>query len=251
MSAPTPWRRADRAPQMTNWLTEAERLQLERGLNDLPELADQLEANYGAFVMAGSSDEVDRRIRHPLDPEPADLADRRSKGPMLDPIGEANLTRSIGERRAGVLPTLTSWVVLVESEMLDLSVQHADPLPAAEATVTSQAGWLSRHLDWIGGQQYVRELFTDVADLVADLTRLVGPAYAKPNDRTVLCSLELAEVLEVEHSTVRGWKFKEWIDYACDPEGRFILDDRGRRTFYVTEARAVARSVPTRKGAGA
>lgn len=218
---PTPLRRSDRTPQLAAWLNPAARAQLERDLDDLPDLADQLDQHYDDLLAHPTRSPDDPWIRYPIDAHPLDLADRRSKGPGLDPIGEADLARRIGARRAGILPTLGSWVRLAEGEMLDLDVSHTDP--ADQPTVTTEAGWLSQHLDWIGGQQWVTELAHDVRGLAADLTQLIGPAYAEPDHSATATITELAASTGIPAQTIYRWVHLGYLVPVTDIRPRHFM----------------------------
>lgn len=222
-TAPTPLLRADRIPAATPWLTLAERAQLERDLADLPELADHLDRDYAALLGRGSRSHNDPRVRVPIDPAILDLADSRLKGDAwADPMGEADLARRIGSRRQGILPTLRSWVLLAEGEMLDDGARHTDPAEAP--TVTTEAGWLAVHLDWIGGQQWVVELATDARGIVADAEALVGPVANTPDKRACVTALDAVDLTGVPLSTLYRWRACGWLsDVGCNPEGRWLL----------------------------
>ena len=61
------------------WLSLADRLQLERELADLPALADILERNYDALLARGDRDPDDRSVRYVTRFDVLDLADRRGQ----------------------------------------------------------------------------------------------------------------------------------------------------------------------------
>ena len=241
---PTPLLRSARAPQLTDWLGQAAREQLRRDLRDLPGLVDQVDRHREALLRQGTPT-LDRIGRIPANLQVVDLTDQRTKdgAAILDPIGEADLARRIGERRHGILPTLSSWVSLAVGEMHDCDCAHTPPVDPAERqpTITTESGWILQHLDWIVGQQWVVELAQDVRGIVADLEQLVGPEGLAPDERTAMCALDLAELLDISSSTVRMWKARGWIDWAMDPSGDVIRDLKGRRAFWVVEARAIMR----------
>lgn len=233
---PTPLLRRERHGQRPEgWLTPAERAQLERDLDDLPDLADQLHAHYQQLLAAGDRNPDDRSIRYPIDTQPLDLASSSRKGNrmLLDPIGEADLARRIGARRHGLQPTLESWVVLADSEMWDTDIEHTEP--ADHPTVTTETGWLRMHLDWITAQQWVVELASEIRALTADLVHLVGPAYARPDDETVGTIPQLAAWCNVGASTIYRWAKDGHLNQAG-------VDDFGRRQYFTGEVMAVKAS---------
>ncbi len=243
---PTPQHPADRpADPDQPTLTPMQREQLTRDLHDLPELCDHMHANYWWFVGRGSRDPDDRSVAYVIDPAPVDLYDWRLKGRGVhaDPIGEADLAMRIGAQRAGVLPLLAGWVDLIAGEMRDQHAHHT--APAIPHTVTSAAGWITRHLDWISTQPYTYELRHQVRDLVVNLERLVGPAYAAPDTRTLQTADQLAQLLGIEPDTIRQWKSRGLIEPAVDPRTGEIMRAGRQPLYYTREAKAVH---TTRKG---
>lgn len=228
------------------WLSLADRLQLERELTDLPELAEQLDRNYDALLAQGDRDPDDRSVRYVTRFEVLDLADHRFKwersatsteplttrdrgihGPTTDPAWWADLARRMGSRRQGILPTLASWVSLAAGEMHDAGAWHTTPADPDQIvwvvtpdgdthatkpgpTVTTEAGWLRRHLDWIAGQQWVTELAGEVHDIVTGLDAL-GISLAGPDHRATGTVRELADDLDIPEQTIRDWIRKEWL----------------------------------------
>lgn len=266
-SKPTPLHRADRDLAPVEWLTLAQRVQLDLDLADLPTLAETLERHADDLLAHGTRN-LDAPGRTPADLDVVDLADRRVKGgPILDPIGEADLGRRIGARRRGILPTLESWVSLAAGEMADVDAQMVDPADPDRivwvvdldgivratrpgVTVASEAGWLRMHLDWIAGQQWVTELAEEIRSIVADLDDL-GVGWGRVDERTVLCDLDLAEMLDVSTSTIRKWRSRGRLDWALDADGEVIRDGLGRRCSWVVEAAALIdrRRVEVARGA--
>jgi len=228
------------------WLTLADRLQLERDLADLPTLADILERNYAALLARGDHDPDDRSVRYPTRMAVLDLADRRTKwersadrtepltladrgvrGPEVDPQWWSTMARNIGARRQGILPTLGSWVSLAVGEMHDADEWHtvpADPdrvvwvvTPCGSAsptkpgpTVASEAGWLLLHLNWICDQQWVLELAAEVRDIVRDLEQL-GVDLRGPDHKATGTARELADDLDIPIGTMRRWIACGWL----------------------------------------
>ena len=238
---PTPLHRADRQNSAVAWLTFAATENLKRNLNDLPELVDQLRRHYPDLLGAGERNPDDPKVRYPAKLAVVDLADGRAKGGTNDPAGEADLARRIGARRWGVLQTLASWVVLADGEMWDDDHQHHPP--ADTPTVTTEAGWLVRHLEWISMQQWSTEMADDIAGMVRDLETIVGPAYARPlSDRDVLATAtELADILRAPSGTIRSWIARGRLQQAHNhTSGRPLVTERGLALYYVVEAQAVA-----------
>ena len=245
MSA-TPRDRCDRAPQMVQWLTLAKRLQLERDLDDLPELAQHLEENYDDLLARGSRDPDNPLHRYPIEPTALDLGDRRTKGFNDDPIGEADLARRIGERRLGVLPTLVGWVGLAAGEMHDLDVQHREPTDPDQIvwvvdgrgqawaskpgpTIASECLWLRQHVDWVAGQQWVTEFAAEVSDIVADLIEMVG------DGTTDSSACMTADQIHEAHIASRATVYRWWQAGALTDAGK----DGRKRVFVVHEIRAL------------
>lgn len=253
-----PTRRPDQVDTDGNplrYATPMQREQLLRDLHDLPELVDHMHDNYWWFVAQGSSNVDDRNERYVINPDPVDLHDIRLKnrGIHADPIGEADLASRIGAQRAGVLPLLAGWVDQIAAEMRGRHQPHT--APARPHTVTSAAGWLSRHLDPIVEQPYVYELRHQVRDLVVALERLVGPAYAPPDHQTVETADELAARFGIEPGTIRAWEARGLLAPAIDPATGHVMrrstfnPTTGRysrsRLYFTREARTVHQ---TRKG---
>ena len=213
------------------WLSLADRLQLERELADLPTLADILERNYDALLALGDRDPDDRSVRYVTRFDVLDLADRRHKREGdPDAAGLADLARRMGARRLGILPTLESWLASYEADMLDRGVEHTDPVLDGRSTVTTAAGWLSAHLDWIALQPGSEQLVAEVHDIVLGLAAL-GVTIDGPHEQACLSADELAERFEVSRRTLY-----RWLDAG-------MLSDVGkvdrRRVFVVHEVRAL------------
>ncbi len=230
MREPTPLHRSDRQPSPgAGWLTLAAREQLARDLADLPELVDQLHRHYRDLVSRGDRNPDDPQERYPVTLTVVDLADPRPK----PTIREDPIWSSIGGRRGGVLPMLASWVALADGEMWDVDYAHL--APADPPTVTSEAGWLGRHLDWITQQQWVVELAAMIRTLASDLEIIVGPAYARPlpDERVLATAAELADILDRPSSTIRRWIAEGRIP----PAGVIDRDGRRRQVYFVVDAR--------------
>lgn len=197
---------------MSEWITQAQREQLARDLADLPDLVDQLERHYPELLGRGERGGEDPQMRYPARLSVLDLADNRPKrvspwrGYLPNAAELHAFARDVcgGVRRRGVIQELGGWVRMAHEEMQQDGAPHSHPATSLDAwaatttgdvwptciggpTVTTEAGWLRRRLDWICGRQWVDELADDMRRLVADLEVIVGPAYAAPC-QTVKCS---------------------------------------------------------------
>ena len=221
------------APQMVEWLDLATRLQLERDLADLPTLAELLERNYFHLLARGDRDPRDAAVRYVVRFDALDLADRRVKDAGLtDAEGLADLARRAGARRLGILPTLESWCRDLEADMLDRSVPHDDPILDGTSTVTTAAGWLSRHLDWICGQQQVNELADEVRRIVLDLDTL-GVSLHGPDQSAIGTVPELAETTGIPAKTIYRWALNGFLQ---------PVDDKRPKRYFRTEVLAVRKT---------
>lgn len=149
-------------------------VQVRQHLADIPDLMAQL----AYFRTPGSAppDPDARRgtsspARPPIVLDVVDLEDTRWK-PNADQPGErtAELDRQIGHRRQGVLPTLSLWVMLADSDMNDAGI-HPDPSPEP-TTLVSECAWLLEHLEWIVGQYAA--FAPEIAAIHRDLSRGCG-----------------------------------------------------------------------------
>lgn len=222
-------------PHSESWLDPASRAQLDRDLSDLPELVDQLEANYGALLARGGRNPDDPWITYPASLKVIELADKRTKGaPIADAADQSEIDRLAGSRRLGVLPSLEMWVRMVEADMLDLDIEHRPPRLDDTGTVTTAAGWIAAHLDWIAGRQEVQELAAEVRGMVIDLERVVGAAYAAPDPTTVGTVGQLAAWTGVSPATLHRWAGSGWLEEV----GR---DERGKRLYLRRDVEATRR----------
>lgn len=105
--------------------------------------------------------------RPPINLGVLDLLDGREKADSEPTRTDAELDRLAGARRQGVLPTLASWVRLVDGELWDAGEDHQ--APSEYTTVMSECGFLLTHIDWIGDQQWLGEFARDLAGIVRDL----------------------------------------------------------------------------------
>jgi len=225
------------APQMVEWLDLATRLQLERDLADLPTLAELLERNYFHLLARGDRDPHDSAVRYSIRFDALDLADRRHKDAgEFAASDEADLARIIGARRLGILPTLEAWVRDTEADMLDRCAPHDDPVLDVTSTVTTAAGWLSRHLDWILGQQQVIELAHEVRDIVKALDDL-GVSLHGPDHSSVGTVNELALSTGIPAATISGWAYNGWLT---------VVSEKRPRTYMRTEVLALRKTYGAR-----
>jgi hypothetical protein len=146
-------------------------VQVRQHLADIPDLMAQL-AHFRTPGSAPPDPDARRGTSSPSRPtvvlSVVDLEDTRWK-PNADQPGErtAELDRQIGERRQGVLPTLSLWVMLADSDMNDGGMH---PTPAPEPpTVTTECGWLHEHVEWIVGQY--ADFAPEISDIHRDLSR--------------------------------------------------------------------------------
>jgi hypothetical protein len=253
------------------WLTLADRLQLERDLTDLPELADILDRNYHQLLAQGDRDPDDRAIRYPTRMDVLDLADRRTKwersadrtepltlndrgihDPSIDPAWWADMARRLGNRRQGILPTITSWVSLAVGEMHDTGTWHTQPTdpdrivwqvgPDAIAhptkpgpTVASETAWLTHHLEWITTQQWSIDLAAELRTIIRDLEQL-GIDYTAANQHACLTADQIADIEPISRSTIYRW----WNQGLLTDVGKI---DR-KRVFVLHEVRTLIARPP-------
>lgn len=166
----TPLLRRDRDTSRTDWLTEPQERALRSGLAHLPEMAVEV-----SYLLRGEriGEPVASAGTQPQAPISADVAALTKRGPLdHDPIAHAS--------SRGMVTVLHSWVRLAHGEMLDDDREPADL--ADMPTVSSETGWLLRHIVWVLAQQWVDELAEDVARLVKDCRRVLRerPAFHPP-----------------------------------------------------------------------
>ena len=142
--------------------------QTKRDLMSIPDLYALLpmfaEPGVGATGEGGSGKPGSKP---PVNLAVLDLLDTREK-PDSDPQRlDWELDRMAGSRRQGVLPTLASWVRLVDGEMWDESAEHEPPNDYP--TVATECGFLLANFGWIAEQQWFNELADDVKAIRRDL----------------------------------------------------------------------------------
>jgi hypothetical protein len=193
----------------TAWLNPAARAQLERDLDDLPELWDQLDANREHLLARGDRNPDDPPMRYPINTNVFDLLRPHRPNPGTNAADLAEHDRLAAARRLGVHQTLQTWVVTIEADMLDAEAEHRQPwIPG---TITHYTGWLRAHLDWIGARPEIQELAHQLRTIVTDLERAVGPAYASPDNNATGTITQLAATTNIPASTLYRWAAAGWL----------------------------------------
>jgi hypothetical protein len=101
-----------------------------------------------------------------------DLTDGRLKGDADDMRTDYAVDSRAGARRQGVVLTLAAWARLVCSEMAE---EDIDSDLADEPTISSECGYLLKHLDWIATHiWYDDEMHPDVKQMWTDVRRVCG-----------------------------------------------------------------------------
>jgi hypothetical protein len=204
---------------VTDW-TQAKTETLRRHLLDIPDLY-ALAGTMAATVMprrAPSGGQTGKRADPPAPVNLAllDLLDARAKNPSANDLDDYRRVRDDSERpwergdndRLGVLPELALWVRLADGEMWDAGHEHDEP--ANPPTIVSETGWLTRHLDWITGQQWIDELAADVNRLWRQLSHPIGENRAEYRPRCA-CGARMRD---------------EGAFFACADCGTTVRDDR-------------------------
>jgi ribosomal protein L37AE/L43A len=280
---------------VTDWLTPERRDRLKSRLDDLPglmALADTLAATLLPKRGTGTGGRPTPGSRPPVSLALIDATDSRRKAPArelladprrvhnehLDPPEASRLARWLDEgARHGVLPTLGLWVRMAEAEMCDDGAEHTDP--AEHPTVTTEAGWLAMHLDWIVAQQWAPELDRDVARMWGELRRATGerpefrPRCPECNgtlvshatwwecracgrdwrdDRMVvscqkpMSAARISRLFEINHSTIRTWAERGDLEQATDDAGRPMVDGRSP-LYHVADVLRLADEIGSRR----
>lgn len=154
-----------------------------RDLTDLPSLYSLLPL----FAQPGSSGEERRASTNPSRPPTnlgvVDLLDTREKAGSSPVRDDYNLDKRAGARRQGILPTLGSWVRLVDGELHDEGREHVSPDEAA--TVASECAFLLLHLGWVHDQTWFGELAADVKRMREDCRQAIG----EPGPSILVCTV--------------------------------------------------------------
>jgi hypothetical protein len=166
-------------------------------LNDLRQIPD-LYANLHMFLVRGATGEGiiggPSGSRPPMDLGVVDLMDEREKR-NTDPArteDERARDQVWGTRRQGVLPTLSSWVRLVDSERWDEGDEHQNP--PTQRTVLGECGWLIESMDWIGAQRWVDEMAADIRQIRNDLRKAIRDRDVKDELVCTKCQWKVIEV---------------------------------------------------------
>ena len=203
------------------WLSLADRLQLERELADLPTLADILERNYDApcspsatatlTTAASATSPASTSSTWPTGGTSA-RATRTPPGWPTSPAAWAPPPRH--PAHPGVLAR-----VLFEAEMLDRGVEHTDPSSTGRSTVTTAAGWLHAHLDWIatagGNPERASSSSPRCTTSCAGSTPRHQPRRARPPATGTIA--ELSEALDIPAPTIYHWVRIGWLTRSTTP----------------------------------
>jgi hypothetical protein len=145
-------------------------------LGELPELYAQLwmfsepgSAPKDPDQRSGKSNPAHRSV---VNLDVLDLTDERLKDDAEDMRTDYGIDSRAGARRQGVVNTLASWSRLVCSEMSDEDIESD---LADEPTISSECGYLLKHLAWIAEHQwYDDEMHPDVKTIWSDVRRAIG-----------------------------------------------------------------------------
>ncbi len=177
----------------THWLTDRQRDQLHRHLDDLPELGALAVTCIQRERLGEPGPRAVPNSKPPLGLDAAALTGLRNLDHPTDWPRGGGIVWTDARKRVladdelpgSILSVLASWTRLIDAEMGDARrAAHewpwAEPAPLADVpTVSSECGWLARHLLWIGDQQWSPELADDVRRLANDCRRVLRdrPVY--------------------------------------------------------------------------
>ena len=156
---------------MTTWLSKAQAETLRRHLLDIPDLMALTETMHATMMpRRGHSSGTKGKRAHPPAPTDLGVLDLLDSRPKIVPRELVDDPRRVHEivfhgepERRGVLPAIADWVRLADAEMLDAGFEHTPPVD--NPTIVSEAGWLTRHLDWLIEQQWVTELADEIGKI--------------------------------------------------------------------------------------
>lgn len=224
---------------MTDWLSKAQREALCRHIGEIPDLVKLVEiATSGTLAgidLLDTRHKMHGRIGLQGPVEAVDLEQwaRREPGKTIKGIPEydtrthtdghlEDLDADAKGRRVGVLRCLESWVRLAAEEMTDEGAEHVEPASPIDAwvatadgevwpwaiggpTITTEAGWLAMHMDWICEQQWVIELEQDVTGIWHDLRKVVREDRPEYRPRCTKCGNRMRDETSYYTCLDCGW----------------------------------------------
>lgn len=180
-----------------DWLSKAQRERLRRNLHEIPDLLALVETQHATLMprRPATGGRLTPGSRPPTDLAVLDLLDNRPKlngrRAYLEPGDGAAMDGFPEGRREGILRCLGDWVRLADEEMSDEGHEHVTP--SEQPTITTEAGWLAQHLDWLCDQQWVEELEQDVRRIWRDLASVVGEGRPEYRPRCPKCQGRMAD----------------------------------------------------------
>lgn len=149
---------------------------LVRTLNELPNAYQQLHWYWLPGNRPTDTGSIQRHsvldTRTPITLDVLDLTDERHKADAELVRDNYELDKMAGNRRLGILPTLSQWVRLVDAELWDNDISHS--APAETPTVDTECSWLQGHIDWMTQRPWFPDLVDDATKMLADVHRVVG-----------------------------------------------------------------------------
>jgi hypothetical protein len=174
--------------------TERLRARLSGSLRQIPDAFALLDEFIlpGSAPAPGGARSAPSSSRPPVNLVVLDLQDVREK-PDSDPQRtDYNLDRRAGARRQGVLPTLASWVRLVDGELWDEGLVH--DAPADTPSVATECVWLSAHVDWILEQQWASEIADECSAILRDIQAAIGEHEVTAQRACFACGWDVTEM---------------------------------------------------------
>ena len=254
-----------------DWLSKAQRERLRRNLHEIPDLIALVETQHATLMprRPATGGRSTPGSRPPTDLAVLDLLDNRPKlngrRAYLNPGDGAAMDGFPEGRREGILRCLGDWVRLADEEMSDEGHEHVTP--SDQPTITTEAGWLAQHLDWLCDQQWVEELEQDVRRIWRDMASVVGEGRPEYRPRCPKCQGRMADEGSyltcsacgetvrsdaMDHRTalakgepmdayafgwagltakqIQNWVDREYLKPAVDDHGRLVK--RGKRHCY-------------------